>query len=37
VLKERFEADLRPYPLNEARETLTLELWLDEFLGEEEQ
>src|SRR5213594_2015072 len=28
VLKERFHAELRPYVLNETRETLTLELWL---------
>ena len=37
LLKERFEAELRPHVPNEAREALTLQLWLDEFLGEEEQ
>jgi len=37
VLKVRFDAELRPYLLNEARETLTLQLWLDEFFGEEER
>ena len=37
LLKERFEAELRPYLLNEARETLTLELWLEEFLGSDER
>lgn len=31
VLQERFESELRPYVLNEAREKLTLELWLGEF------
>ena len=31
ILEERFTAELRPYLLNEARETATLELWLDEF------
>ena len=34
VLKERFEAELRPYLLNESRETLTLELWLKEYFEE---
>jgi hypothetical protein len=36
LLMERFEAELRPYVLNEAREALTLQLWLDEFLGGKE-
>ena len=27
----RFETELRPYVLNEERESLTLQLWLDEF------
>jgi len=31
TLSERFETELRPYVLNEARERLTLELWLGEF------
>ena len=31
LLEERFEAELRPYVLNEAREQTTLRLWLDEF------
>jgi uncharacterized nucleotidyltransferase DUF6036 len=29
VLKERFESELRPYALNEARHTDALRLWLD--------
>jgi len=37
LLKERFETELRPYLLNEAREALTLELWLGEFFGAEEK
>jgi len=37
VLKERFDAELRPHGLNEARETLTLELWLAEYFGDEKQ
>lgn len=37
VLKKRFDVELRPYLLNEARETLTLELWLDEYFGEKER
>jgi len=36
-LEERFEVELRPYLLNEKRETLTLELWLAEFFGKEER
>lgn len=36
-LEERFEVELRPYLLNEKRETLTLELWLGEFFGKEER
>ncbi len=32
TLMERFEAELRPYLLNDVREALTLRLWLDEFL-----
>ena len=35
-LEERFEAELRPHLLNEKRERLTLELWLDEFFGEQQ-
>jgi hypothetical protein len=35
LLMKRFEAELRPYLLNESREALTLQLWLDEFFGEE--
>ena len=31
LLESRFEAELRPYALNEARERMTLELWLAEF------
>ena len=31
LLEERFEDELRPYVLNEAREQTTLGLWLDEF------
>lgn len=31
LIEERFEVELRPYLLNEAREALTLELWLAEF------
>jgi len=31
LLQDRFESELRPYVLNEARESLTLELWLEEF------
>jgi hypothetical protein len=31
VLKDRYDAELRRYVLNEARETLTLDLWLDEY------
>ena len=31
LLQERFELELRPYVLNEARAKLTLELWLEEF------
>jgi hypothetical protein len=31
VLKERFEAELRPYVLDEARGRMILDLWLDEF------
>jgi len=37
VLKKRFETELRPYVHNEARESLTLQLWLDEFLGGREK
>lgn len=33
VLKERFDAELRPYLLNEERGALTLDLWLDEYFG----
>lgn len=31
LLQERFESELRPYILNEGRDGLTLELWLEEF------
>lgn len=33
LLLKRFEAEMRPSLLNEARETATLRLWLDEFFG----
>jgi hypothetical protein len=33
LLQERFDAELRPYVLNEARQSSSLSLWLDEFLG----
>ena len=33
LLVNRFEDELRPYVLNETRETATLRLWLDEFFG----
>jgi uncharacterized nucleotidyltransferase DUF6036 len=33
LLQERFDTELRPYALNEARLALSLSLWLDEFLG----
>jgi hypothetical protein len=33
VLEERFEAELRPYALNEDRLAASLRLWLDEFFG----
>jgi hypothetical protein len=33
LLVERFEAELRPYVLNEERAAATLRLWLDEFFG----
>jgi hypothetical protein len=33
-LEKRFEAELRPYLLNEQRESLTFDLWLTEFFGE---
>ena len=34
-LEERFEAELRPYLLDEKREMLALELWLAEFSGKD--
>ena len=34
-LEARFEAELRPYVLNEKRESATLELWLSEFFKSE--
>ena len=34
TLQMRYEAELRPYVLNEDRHTTTLRLWLDEFFGE---
>jgi hypothetical protein len=37
LLLQRFEAELRPYILNESREGLTLQLWLDEFFGGRER
>ena len=37
LLEQRFEAELRPYLLNEKRESLTLHLWLAEFFGNEER
>ena len=37
VLKKRFDAELRPYLLNEEREALTLDLWLDEYFGGRER
>jgi len=36
LLLKRFETEMRPYLLNEARETATLRLWLDEFFGARE-
>jgi hypothetical protein len=33
ILEERFEAELRPYVLNEDRHIAALRLWLDEFFG----
>ena len=33
VLEERFEAELRPYVLNEGRHTDSFRLWLDAFFG----
>jgi hypothetical protein len=33
TLEKRFEAELRPYVLNEDRHIATLRLWLDEFFG----
>ena len=36
LLEERFATEMRPYLLNEARGTLTLELWLEEFPGAED-
>jgi len=35
VLEERFESELRPYVLNESRDRLTLDLWLEEFFPSE--
>jgi hypothetical protein len=35
VLKERFETELRPHVLHEARAKATLHLWLNEFLRSE--
>jgi len=37
VLTERFEAELQPYLLNEARGKITFGLWLDEFFEREER
>ena len=36
VLTNRYKAELESYVLNEAREKLTLDLWLDEILGAQE-
>ena len=33
-LEDRFETELRPYLLNEDRETATLSLWIEEYLGD---
>jgi hypothetical protein len=33
ILRDRFNAELRPYVLNEAREAATLDLWLEAFFG----
>lgn len=35
VLETRFDAELRPYVLNEKRNEAALRLWLDEFFGHE--
>jgi hypothetical protein len=35
LLETRFESELRPYVLNEARDATTLHLWLEEFFGTE--
>jgi hypothetical protein len=35
LLEERFATEMLPYLLNPARETLTLDLWLEEFLAED--
>ncbi len=35
LLEERFATEMRPYLLNAARETLALDLWLEEFLAED--
>jgi len=35
VLEDRFNEELRPYLLNERRETLTFHLWLEEFFGDQ--
>ena len=36
-IEERFDAELRPYLLNEGREALTLKLWLAEFFEKDER
>ena len=35
LLEERFATEMRPYLLNETRETPTLDLWLEEFLAKD--
>jgi hypothetical protein len=35
LLEGRFDTELRPHVLNEARHAATLNLWLDEFFGAE--
>jgi hypothetical protein len=36
VLRTRFETELRPYVLDESRDRLTLDLWLEEFFPEQD-
>jgi len=37
LLEQRFEVELRPYVLNEARHAAALELWLSECFGRERE